>query len=43
MARPTFDAPARESFYAGGPMERFPTRVPPASGVRGNERFRDAA
>jgi dTDP-4-dehydrorhamnose 3,5-epimerase len=27
MARPTFDAPARESFYAGGPMERLPTRL----------------
>jgi dTDP-4-dehydrorhamnose 3,5-epimerase len=27
MARPTFDAFAGESFYAGGPMERLPTRL----------------
>jgi dTDP-4-dehydrorhamnose 3,5-epimerase len=27
MARPTFDALAGESFYAGGPMERLPTRL----------------
>jgi dTDP-4-dehydrorhamnose 3,5-epimerase len=27
MARPTFDARARESFYADGAMERLPTRL----------------
>ena len=27
MARPTFDDFAGESFYAGGPMERLPTRL----------------
>jgi hypothetical protein len=27
MAGPTFDAAREESFYAGGPMQRLPTRL----------------
>jgi dTDP-4-dehydrorhamnose 3,5-epimerase len=42
MARPTFDAPAEESFYAGAPMERLPTRLDGlvllAPAVHGDER-----